>query len=109
MYFGTMPNGVNSPCGEVTSTTDPTVAPISSAMSLPRMIGGIAATRCCTPVKSSGDSVCVERAPRPLPLHLHLFLNLFYRTRRQRPQAFPPAPPPIPKSPSSADIGRAHV
>ncbi len=53
-----MPNGVSSPCGEVTSTTDPTVAPISSAMSLPRIIGGIAATRCCTPARSSGDSAC---------------------------------------------------
>jgi hypothetical protein len=65
MYFGTMPNGVSSPCGEVTSTTDPTVAPSSSAISLPRMIGGIAATRRCTPARSSGDSACVERAPSP--------------------------------------------
>src|ERR1035441_10053605 len=59
MYFGTMPNGVSSPCGEVTSTTDPTVAPISSAMSLLRLIGGIAAPRSCTLLKSSGDVACV--------------------------------------------------
>src|SRR5580704_11681210 len=55
MYFGTMPNGVSSPCGEVTRTTEPTVAPSSSDMSVPRMIGGIAATRCWTPAKSSGE------------------------------------------------------
>ena len=50
-----MPKGVSSPCGLVTSTTEPTVAPRLSAMSLPRTMGGMAATRCCTPASESGD------------------------------------------------------
>src|SRR5580692_6612659 len=40
LYLGTTPNGVSSPCGLVTVMTEPTVAPSSSDMSLPRMIGG---------------------------------------------------------------------
>ena len=40
LYLGTMPKGVSSPCGLVTVTTEPTVAPSWSAMSLPRMMGG---------------------------------------------------------------------
>src|SRR5437879_4616501 len=55
MYLGTMPKGVSSPCGLVTRTTDPTVAPRASAMSLPGIMGGIAATRCWTPESKSGD------------------------------------------------------
>ena len=50
-----MPNGVSSPCGLVTSTWEPTVAPRLSAMSLPSTIGGMAATRCRTPARESGD------------------------------------------------------
>ena len=38
-YLGTMPKGVSSPCGLVTVTSDPTVAPSWSAMSLPSTIG----------------------------------------------------------------------
>src|ERR1035438_6596897 len=38
-YLGTMPNGVSSPCGLVTVTRDPTVAPSWSAMSLPSKMG----------------------------------------------------------------------
>ncbi len=35
-----MPKGVSSPCGLVTVMTEPTFAPSSSAMSLPRTMGG---------------------------------------------------------------------
>src|ERR1700680_1044063 len=61
-----MPNGVSSPCGLVTSTTEPTVAPRLSAISLPSTIGGMAATRCRTPAEDSGDpSAGAERALLP--------------------------------------------
>src|SRR5215831_10452704 len=38
-YLGTMPKGVSSPCGLVTVTTEPTVAPSWSAISLPSTMG----------------------------------------------------------------------
>ena len=60
MYLGTIPNGVSSPCGLVTNTTEFTAAPRSEAMSLPSTIGGIAATRLCTSAKESALA-CVER------------------------------------------------
>ena len=63
LYLGTMPNGVSSPCGLVTSTTEPTVAPSSSAMSLPRMIGGMAATRSARG-KIESATLCVADAVR---------------------------------------------
>src|SRR5215472_6095274 len=56
MPLGTVPNGVSSPCGLVTSTTDPTIAPRFSAISCPSTIGGIAATRARTAARESGDS-----------------------------------------------------
>src|ERR1039457_857894 len=50
-YLGTMPKGVSSPCGLVTVTSDPTVAPSWSAISLP---------------STMGDSEAVMRADRGL-------------------------------------------
>src|ERR1700692_4800327 len=50
-----MPKGVSSPCGLVTRTTEPTVAPRLSAMSLPRMMGGMAATRAWTAAREWGE------------------------------------------------------
>ena len=54
VYFGTVPNGVSSPWGLVTTTTDPTVAPRLSAISLPRTIGGMAVTLWFTAESESG-------------------------------------------------------
>ena len=53
LYLGTMPKGVSSPCGLVTVTTEPTLAPNSSARSLPRMMGG----REAGAVEDDSDSV----------------------------------------------------
>jgi len=53
IIFGTVPKGVSSPWGLTTRTTEPTVAPRLSAMSWPRTIGGMAATRCCTSARES--------------------------------------------------------
>src|SRR5580704_6974502 len=62
-YLGTMPKGVSSPCGLVTRTTEPTVAPSSSDISFPRIMGGMAAMRFSKPCRSVGDWVADVRTP----------------------------------------------